>query len=160
MISRPLKREEPDDPKSAADIKREYCYDYLYSPSVGAVTKNGYKNFGNCRYCWVIRVLDNLVPVCSNRCQVKIILLHLQNSPLHRYLNEEVPQTFLLAVNTKPCYINQHYARYYCTVNCFASQHITSQQPDVHLLIILSSKDENLLVAAAAINTVIMKWCK
>jgi hypothetical protein len=30
---------EPDDPKPAADIKMEYCYEYLYSASLGAVTK-------------------------------------------------------------------------------------------------------------------------
>jgi hypothetical protein len=84
-----LQREEPDDTKPSADIQREYCYGYLYSPSVGAVTKYSCKSVGKCRYCWVIRILDNLVPVCSNGCQVKRILL-LQNSHYH-YLNEEVP---------------------------------------------------------------------
>jgi hypothetical protein len=111
----PTEREEPDDSKPSADIQTEYCYDYLYSPSIGAVTKNSCKNFGKCRYCWVIRMLDNLVPVCSIRCQVNRIL-HYQNSHFHHYLNDEVPHTFLLAVNTTPCYISQHYARYYCTV--------------------------------------------
>jgi hypothetical protein len=35
----PQRREEPDNTKPAADIHREYCYDYLYSPSVRGVTK-------------------------------------------------------------------------------------------------------------------------
>jgi hypothetical protein len=35
----PPEREETDDPKAAADIDKEYCYDYLYSPTLGAVTK-------------------------------------------------------------------------------------------------------------------------
>ena len=62
---------EPDDPKTAADTQREYSYDYLHSPVVGAVTKNICKNFGKCRYCWVIRMLGNLVPVCSNVARLK-----------------------------------------------------------------------------------------
>jgi len=62
--------------KPAADIQRIYSYDYLDSPIVGAVTKNICKNFGKYRYCLVIRMLDNLVPVCSHGCQVKRTLLH------------------------------------------------------------------------------------
>jgi hypothetical protein len=31
---------------------------------------------------------------------------------------------------------------------------------DVHLFIIIYSKDENLLGASAAVNCVIIKWCK
>jgi hypothetical protein len=41
---------EPDDPKSATDNQREYSYDYFYIPSVGAVTENSSKDFGNYRY--------------------------------------------------------------------------------------------------------------
>jgi hypothetical protein len=40
---------EPDDPKPAADIQREYSYGYLHSPIVGTVTKNICKNFGKLR---------------------------------------------------------------------------------------------------------------
>jgi len=32
-------KEDHDDRKPAADIRKEYSYDYLYSPNVGAVTK-------------------------------------------------------------------------------------------------------------------------
>ena len=35
----PPEREETDDPKPAGHIQREYCYDYLYSPTLGAVKK-------------------------------------------------------------------------------------------------------------------------
>jgi hypothetical protein len=31
---------------------------------------------------------------------------------------------------------------------------------DVHLFMILDSKDETLLAASAAVNSVIIKWCK
>ena len=66
----------PDDPKPSADMLREHSFDCVYSPIVGAVTKNSCKYFGKYRYCWVIRMLDNLVPVCSYVCQVRRILLH------------------------------------------------------------------------------------
>jgi hypothetical protein len=35
----PTKREEPDDPKPETEIQKEYSHDYLYSASLGAVTK-------------------------------------------------------------------------------------------------------------------------
>jgi hypothetical protein len=56
---------EPDDPKPAAYIKMEHCYEYLYRQFRNS-NKNICKNFGKCSFCWVIRMLDNLVPVCSH----------------------------------------------------------------------------------------------
>jgi hypothetical protein len=69
------KKEEPVEPKPAADTQREYSFDYFYSPSVGAV-KEITEYLGNQRYCWVIRILDNWVPVCFHGCQDRRILLH------------------------------------------------------------------------------------
>jgi len=47
----PPQKEEPDDLKPALDIQRECSYDWLYSPSVAAVTRNSCENFDNQRYC-------------------------------------------------------------------------------------------------------------
>jgi hypothetical protein len=104
-------------------------------------------NFGKYKYCWVIQNVGYFgtyqVQGCKNSTP-------LANSCPHHYSNEELPQTFLHVVNTKPCYINQHcYGLLHCA-HCFGSLH----------LVILFSKDVNLSVAPAAVNTIIMKWCK
>jgi len=62
-------------PQTGSRYTKGISCDYLYSPSIGAVTKNSCKNFGKYRYCWVSGMLDNLVPVSSHRCQVKRFLL-------------------------------------------------------------------------------------
>jgi len=46
------KKEERDYPKPAADTQSEYSCDYLFSPSLEAVTENMCKNFVNYTYCW------------------------------------------------------------------------------------------------------------
>jgi hypothetical protein len=42
----------------------------------------------------------------------------------------------------------------------FDSQQVTCQEADFLFILILLNKDENLSVAPAAVNTVVMKLCK
>lgn len=45
----------PDDPEQAdEDIQMEYFSEWLYSSSIGPVTRLACQNFGHCRYCLII----------------------------------------------------------------------------------------------------------
>ena len=46
---------DPDDPEQAdGDIQMEYSSEWLYSSSIGPVTRLACKNLGHCRYCLIM----------------------------------------------------------------------------------------------------------
>ena len=133
----------------------------VYSPSVGAVTIITCKNFSKYGYCfsnpecWIIWHLS--VPMGAR----------LKEFHFTSKISPDSVSKWRSSTNTAACCKDKTllhksmlcYGLVHC-VNWFASQHLTSREADVHLLIILFSKSENLSVAPAAVNTVIMKWFK